>query len=125
MVHKAVQGQHVCHVLPVPNQQQLENAVQQVQAQLHEAGHSITVGQVEAALARLLCACSLQDLGVRPRDLESIKVRYDFSMSLVRRQHLAVKAFALVMHPDCSWLHRSTHAGNWGMCAGAGCEQKG
>jgi hypothetical protein len=50
--------------------------VQQVQAQLHAAGHSITVGAVEAALARLLYAGSLQELRVRPRDLEPIKVRH-------------------------------------------------
>jgi hypothetical protein len=65
----------MCYVLPFPTKQQLENAVQQVQAQLHEAGHSISVGQVEAALAQLLSARSLQELRLRANDLEPIKVR--------------------------------------------------
>jgi hypothetical protein len=65
--------------MPVPTKPQLENAAQQVQAQqvqaqLHAKGHSVTLGQVEAGLAKLLCVDDLQELGVRTQDLDAIQV---------------------------------------------------
>jgi hypothetical protein len=78
-----VNGQRTCYVLPCPTKQQLENAVQQVQAQLHAAGHSISVGAVESALAELLSASSLQELRVRPGDLAPIKVRLQWELKFV------------------------------------------
>jgi hypothetical protein len=60
--------------MPVPTKPQLENAAQQVQAQLHAAGHSVTLGQVEAGLAKLLCVDDLQELGVRTQELDAIQV---------------------------------------------------